>query len=121
MLPTPRPAPGSRPNWVPNANVFISAAGELIVQAELSSMRCENLEITVEGRRLRISGDRPNAEFEAAETVLVHEISSGCFESVLELPEEYDLSHAKASYLNGVLRITVPRKDSPSPPTITLR
>jgi HSP20 family molecular chaperone IbpA len=36
------------------------------------------------------------------------EISYGPFESVLELPPGYDLSRAKAVYLNGFLRIDVP-------------
>jgi HSP20 family molecular chaperone IbpA len=36
------------------------------------------------------------------------EINYGPFESVLELPAGYDLSQAKAAYLNGFLRIDVP-------------
>jgi HSP20 family molecular chaperone IbpA len=36
------------------------------------------------------------------------EINYGPFESVLEVPAAYDLSQAKASYLNGFLRIDVP-------------
>jgi HSP20 family molecular chaperone IbpA len=36
------------------------------------------------------------------------EINYGPFESVLELPEGYDLGLAKAAYLNGFLRIDVP-------------
>ncbi len=36
------------------------------------------------------------------------EINYGGFESVIELPEGYDLSRAKAAYQNGFLRIDVP-------------
>jgi HSP20 family molecular chaperone IbpA len=36
------------------------------------------------------------------------EISYGPFESILELPPAYDLTRAKAAYLNGFLRIDVP-------------
>jgi len=36
------------------------------------------------------------------------EISYGPFESILELPPGYDLSQAKAIYVNGFLRIDVP-------------
>ena len=39
---------------------------------------------------------------------LVMEINYGPFESILELPHGYDLGQAKASYLNGFLRIEVP-------------
>ena len=40
------------------------------------------------------------------------EINYGSFESVIELPEGYDLALAKASYQNGFLRIDVPQNVS---------
>ena len=39
---------------------------------------------------------------------LVMEINYGPFVSELEVPPGYDLSQAKAAYLNGFLRIDVP-------------
>jgi len=45
------------------------------------------------------------------------EINYGPFESVLELPPAYDLSQAKASYLNGFLRIDVPLAQRPAKST----
>ena len=36
------------------------------------------------------------------------EINYGPFETLLELPSGYELTQAKASYLNGFLRIDVP-------------
>ena len=71
-------------------------------------MRSDHLEITVEGNRLRISGTRPDGCRAAKASFLVMEINYGPFESVLELPAGYDLSQAKAAYLNGFLRIDVP-------------
>jgi HSP20 family molecular chaperone IbpA len=41
------------------------------------------------------------------------EISYGPFETVLDLPAGYDLSHAKAIYVNGFLRIDVPPAHAP--------
>jgi HSP20 family protein len=72
-------------------------------------MRSEHLEITVEGNRLRISGNRPDGCRSPKCNFLVMEINYGPFESVLEVPAGYDLSQAKASYLNGFLRIDVPQ------------
>ena len=80
----------------------------LVVKVELAGMRSENLEITVEGNRLRISGNRPDGCRAPKCSFLVMEINYGPFESVLELPPGYDLSQAKAAYLNGFLRIDVP-------------
>jgi HSP20 family protein len=98
---------GARAHWVPNTDVYSTDSG-LVVKVELAGMRSEHLEITVEGNRLRISGNRPDGCRAAKASFLVMEINYGPFESVLELPPGYDLSQAKAAYLNGFLRIDVP-------------
>ena len=92
---------------MPNTDVYATDNG-LVVKVELAGMRSEHLEITVEGSRLRISGNRPDGCRSAKASFLVMEINYGPFESLLELPEGYDLSQARASYLNGFLRIDVP-------------
>ena len=105
-------------HWVPNTDVYASDSG-LVIKVELAGMRSENLEITVEGKRLRISGDRPDTCRAHKASFLVMEINYGPFESVLELPNGYDLSQARASYLNGFLRIDVPPATPPPQPKST--
>lgn len=105
-------------HWVPNTDVYATDAG-LVIKAELAGMRSENLEITVEGNRLRISGDRPDGCRACKASFLVMEINYGPFESVLELPSGYDLGQAKAAYLNGFLRIDVPLAAPPPHPKTT--
>jgi HSP20 family protein len=97
----------SRGSWVPNTDVYATENG-LVIKVELAGMRSEHLEITMEGRRLRICGNRPDGCRAAKASFLVMEINYGPFESVLEVPANYDLSLAKAAYLNGFLRIDVP-------------
>jgi HSP20 family protein len=97
----------ARPHWVPNTDVYV-AQGGLVVKVELAGMKSECLEITAEANRLRISGIRPDGCRPDKCNFLVMEINYGPFESVLELPAGYDLSRAKASYVNGFLRIDVP-------------
>src|ERR1041385_6076854 len=103
----------AKATWVPNTDVYATDNG-LVIKVELSGMRSENLEITVEGNRLRISGNRPDGCRAAKCSFLVMEINYGPFESVLELPAGYDLGQAKAAYLNGFLRIDVPLSVRPS-------
>jgi HSP20 family protein len=97
----------ARAHWVPNTDVYVTDNG-LVVKVELAGMRSEHLEITVENSRLRITGNRPDGCRAAKCSFLVMEINYGPFESVLEVPPAYDLSQAKATYLNGFLRIDVP-------------
>lgn len=99
-------------HWVPNTDVYASDSG-LVIKVELAGMRSENLEITVEGNRLRISGDRPDTCRAHKASFLVMEINYGPFESIMELPNGYDLGQARASYLNGFLRIDVPPAKPP--------
>jgi HSP20 family protein len=94
-------------HWAPNTDVYATDSG-LVVKVELAGMKSDSLEITVEGNRLRIAGNRPDGCRAGKCNFLVMEISYGPFESVLELPPGYDLSRAKAVYLNGFLRIDVP-------------
>jgi HSP20 family protein len=97
----------ARANWVPNTDVYTTEHG-LVIKVELAGMRSEHLEITVEGNRLKISGNRPDGCRAPNCSFLVMEINYGPFETVLEVPSGYDLGQAKASYLNGFLRVDVP-------------
>jgi len=106
----------ARAHWVPNTDVYATDNG-LVVKVELAGMRSEHLEIIVDGNRLRINGTRPDGCRAAKASFLVMEINYGPFESVLELPEGYDLTQAKAAYLNGFLRIDVPAAQRPSKTT----
>ena len=93
--------------WVPNTDVYSTDTG-LVIKVELPGMKSENLEITIEENRLRISGNRPDCCRAPKCSFLIMEISYGPFESVLDLPSGYDLTQAKAIYVNGFLRVDVP-------------
>jgi HSP20 family protein len=99
--------PSAGAHWVPNTDVYATDEG-LVIKLELAGMRSDNLQITVEGNKLHISGQRPDGCRASKVSFLAMEINYGPFENVLELPSGYDLSRAKASYLNGFLRIDVP-------------
>jgi HSP20 family protein len=94
-------------HWVPNTDVYATDSG-LVIKIELAGMRSENLQITVEGNRLYIAGERPDGCRSPKCKFLAMEINYGPFENVLELPPGYDLARARASYLNGFLRVDVP-------------
>jgi HSP20 family protein len=100
--------------WVPNTDVYVTDHG-LVIKVELAGMRREDLELTVEGNRLKISGHRPDGCRAPKCTFLVMEINYGAFESIIELPPGYDLNQAEAKYQNGFLRIDVPEQGQSSP------
>ena len=103
--------------WIPNTDVY-AVEDRLVVKVELAGIRREDLELTAEINRLIISGFRKDCcrESNAKCRFLVMEINYGAFESVIELPEGYDLNCAKAAYQNGFLRIDIPyRLTLPAP------
>ena len=93
--------------WVPNTDVYVTDAG-LVIKVELAGMRREDLELVVEGNRVKIAGHRPDGCRPPKCKFLVMEINYGAFETVIELPSGYDLAGARAGYQNGFLRIDVP-------------
>ncbi len=95
-------------HWIPNTDVYVTE-GTLVIKVELAGMRREDLELTVEGNRLMISGQRPDGTRSTKCKFLVMEINYGPFECVIEIPPGFDLGEAKAAYQNGFLRIDVPQ------------
>jgi HSP20 family protein len=106
-------------HWAPNTDVYLNEDG-LVIRVELSGMRREDLEITVENQQLRISGHRSDGCRTGKCSFVVMEINYGPFETILDLPAGYDLSKASASYHNGFLRIGVPVQLDPSPKSVSI-
>jgi len=95
-------------HWVPNTDVYTTDEG-LVIKMELAGMQSENLQITVEnGNVLCISGQRGDGCRAAKFNFLAMEINYGSFEKIIEIPSGFEVGRAKASYLNGFLRIDVP-------------
>ena len=109
------PAREPETHWVPNTDVYICDTG-IVIKVELAGMQRENLELSIDGDSLKITGQRPDGCRAGRCKFLVMEISYGAFESLIELPSGYDLNLAKAAYQNGFLRIDVPpRGAAPDP------
>jgi len=97
--------------------VFVTPSGEWVVKLELSHLRSDDLDISVYGQELRITGlRRDTGELDAYE-LLASEIPWGRFESRIDVPAEFDIKAAKARYLNGILSIRIPSRRCGTPPS----
>src|SRR5215212_11833760 len=92
-LPEARRETGGQTHWIPNTDVYATEEG-LVIKVELSGMRREDLELTVEGNRLMISGQRPDDSRNSKCKFFVMEINYGPFECVIEIPPGFNLGHA---------------------------
>lgn len=102
------PAPESSDSfWSPNTDVYVTESG-LVIKVELAGMRKEDLKLEVKGNKVIIAGQRPDGCRAPKCKFLVMEINYGAFETSIELPPGYDLNKAKATYINGFLRVDIP-------------
>lgn len=91
--------------------------GSVEVQALAPGLDPSKLEITVDRGLLVIAGERQSELPEPGERTSVYasERFSGRFRRVISLPEDADPARVDASYRDGVLRISVAKRESSLP------
>ncbi len=83
----------------------------VIVKADLPGMEKDKINITLEnGRSLKISGSREMLKSQSEPGVVRQERFFGSFEKTVELPCEVENSGIAATYKDGVLEVTIPKK-----------
>jgi HSP20 family protein len=97
-----------------------STADALFVEAALPGVRPEDVEITVEGGTLTISGGMKTEQSEEDGDYLVREIRRGSFSRTISLPEGLEADKAEATFENGVLHLTIPRAEQVKPRQIRI-
>jgi len=99
----------------PAVNLHESDTG-YILTAELPGVAPENIDVSIEGATVTLSGER-KVERVAGDGVAVHrrERQSGTFRRAFELPAEIDLDAAKATHRNGVLTLDLPKTAAVQP------
>lgn len=80
------------------------------------------VQVTVDRGLLVIAGERKNLVPEAgdATSVYAQERFSGAFRRVVSLPDEADPARVEASYREGILRVTIAKRESSKPRRIEI-
>jgi HSP20 family protein len=89
-------------------------------KADLPGVEEEDLEISLTGNRLTISGKRESEAEEKGETYYTYERNYGNFSRSFTLPEGVDADHVKADLKNGVLSLILPKKPELQPKKVSL-
>jgi HSP20 family protein len=104
----------------PAANLWSNPDGA-VVTAELPGVNPEDIEISVVGQTLTVSGNRqPDQPGEGA-TYHRRERRHGEFSRAFELPFEIDSDQVQASYEKGVLHISLPRAQEEKPKRVAIK
>jgi len=90
------------------------------VVAHLPGVKPEDVEITVEGETLTISGDTTQKTTEENGQTLLQEIRRGRFMRSLTLPVGLEADKASATFEDGVLTLRIPKAEATKPRQIKI-
>ena len=105
----PPGAPHFRPALIEPPTDVYETDECVIVVSEMAGISEEEVEITVDGRVLILSGERKPAGGQQGRLYSQMEIGHGPFRRELLLPAEVDADEAKAVYSQGMLQIELPK------------
>ena len=108
--------PASRP-WTPAVDIY-ETDNELVVKADIPEIDPKNVAIQLENGTLTLKGERHFEDQKNGKGFHRIERSYGTFTRAFSLPETVDGEKVKADYKNGVLTITLPKKEVAKPKTI---
>jgi HSP20 family protein len=104
--------------WSPAIDIHETATKDLVVSADLPAVKREDIKVTFEDDLLTIEGERKPAPDVSREAYHRVERSYGTFRRAFTLPATVDGSRIAASYQDGVLTITLPRREDARARTI---
>lgn len=93
---------------VPNVEMY-DKGNEIVVKAELPGVEKDDVDLTITKDSLTIKGETKKEEEVKEEDYYCSECNYGSFHRTLSLPVEVNAAKAKASFKNGVLKITLPK------------
>jgi HSP20 family protein len=112
-------AGGERDMWIPHFEVR-ETPNELRIVADVPGARRDDLEISLSGNRLIVSGRRESEERNKDENIVTWERQFGQFTRTFTLPDNIDTSHVTSDLRDGVLTIVVPLKAGTGPRKIPI-
>jgi HSP20 family protein len=96
--------------WTPAVDVH-EQRDTITVRAELPGMKKEDIEVTVVGDTITISGERKQEEEKQEGETYRSERFLGRFQRSITLPAEVDPNKVQATYKDGVLTINLPKSE----------
>ncbi|HEY0877068.1 MAG TPA: Hsp20/alpha crystallin family protein [Zeimonas sp.] len=91
------------------------ANGEYKVQAEMPGVKKDDIQVQIDGNRVSISAEvKRESEEKQGERVLRSERYYGSIGRSFQLASEIDESAASARFEDGVLTLTLPKKQAPA-------
>ncbi len=98
----------------------VTTPEDVVVTASLPGWKPEDVDITLTGTTLTISGETKDEQRRQDQSWVVNEIRRGSFSRTLELPDGLLGDRATASFENGLLTLRIPKAEEIKPRQIKI-
>jgi len=105
--------------WSPDFEVR-ETKDAYVFKADLPGAKKEDIDISLHGNRLQITGKREETEETREDTYFACERRYGSFARSFTLPDTADTEHIKSELRDGVLSLVIPKKTEAQPRKIAI-
>ena len=105
--------------WAPPVDIYENG-DNLVLKAELPGINPDDVEIRVEDNTLYLKGERKSEKDVKEQNYHRVERSYGTFARSFSLPNSVDADKVTANFKDGVLTLTMPKKEEAKPKTIKI-
>ena len=106
--------------WSPSVDVY-QTDDKIVVKADVPGLDKKDFDIAVVDHHLTIKGERKHENEVKEENYHRTERVYGTFERSFELPATVDTEKIQAEYKDGVLELTLPKKEEAKPKQIAVK
>ena len=96
--------------WNPSVDIYENK-DQIVLEAELPGMKREDFDLSVENNAITLRGERQFEKKDESDNYHRVERSYGSFTRSFTLPQTVSAEGATAEYSNGVLRVTLPKRE----------
>jgi HSP20 family protein len=105
--------------WAPAVDIY-EQEGHIVLKAELPGIDPKDVDIRLENNVLTLRGERKIDNTVQRDNYHRVERAYGSFTRSFTLPSVVDQEHIKADYKDGVLQVTLPKREEAKPKQISI-
>ena len=99
---------------------IIDSKDDLVIYVEVPGVSKDDIKVKIHNDVLTISGERKEPELPEKANCLIREREFGKFMRSVRLPYPIEVSKVSAEYKDGILKITLPKKEEVKPKEIEI-
>lgn len=105
--------------WSPSVDIY-EGKDEVVIEAELPGLKKESVDVSIENNVITLKGERKFEKKDEHDNYHRVERSYGAFTRSFTLPRNVVGDEAKAEFTNGILRVTIPKREEEKARKITI-